>query len=329
MSFDSNALQWTAAQLLSDVRRKASLPVTSTDFSDAVLLRECTDVLWSFAGWAMAQAGEGRLIATLDRLLSSGTLTGAYRAASEVDLPPLAIADSIDGVTYIDQNGATQARLQRLESGQESDYDTPLTTGTPSAYALVGGRIRLYPQPTTGGTLRISYQRRHPELIVDNTTNVGTVVSGTGTTTTVLTMALAWPLAVAGNEVDIISATSPYRTLASGVTVASNVTTTLTLSAPFANLVNLGLAGARVVLAGQSPYVQFPLEFRACVTEKTAANVMRILGDAGGNQLAEQAALMELARVTQLLSPRAKRDKPKAVSPYSHIRGRMARWGRW
>lgn len=331
MTYDSNALQWTSAQVLSDIRRKASLPITSTDFPDSVLLREATDMLWSFAGWAMAQAGEGRLTASLDRALASGLFTSSYRSATETDIPPLAIADSIDSISFIDATGLNQQRLTRMELSNESDMESVDSTGSPAAYALMSGRIRLYPQPSTGGTLRIYYQRRHPELVLDNTTNVGTTsaIAANGLTQSTLTMAPAFALPVAGNEVDLIAATSPYRAILSNVTVVSNVGASLVLAVPFTQLANLPTVGLRVVLSGQSPYVHFPLEFRAAVTEKVAANVQRILGDNAGAQASEQAAMMELSRVMQMLSPRSKRDKPRAINPYSHLRMAMRRWGRW
>lgn len=337
MTYDQNALTWTSAQLLSDVRRKASLPTTSTDFSDPVLLREATDVLWSFAGWAVSQSGDGRLLTSLDRPITAA-LTGPYRSGSEVALPALAIADTVEHVTWIEDTGQVQSRLARLDPAQESDYDRVDSAGSPSAYALIGGRIRLYPKPTTGGTLRITYQRRHPELTLDVTSSgsplVGTVqaavASGTNTSVTVTagTAAVIAPLLV-GDEIDLLSAQQPYRVIAAGLSVVTAaVGAVLVVSGAFADYVNQSLVGARLVRAGQSPYVMVPLEFRSCVTEKVAANVLRIIGDLQGMAASEQAALTELARVTQMLSPRSKRDKPRAVNPYSHMRLRMAR-GHW
>lgn len=325
MTYDQNALRWTSADVLSDVRRKASLPATSTDFTDAVLLREATDVLWSFAGWATTQAGEGRGQAILERLVSGG-ITTSYRTASEFTMPALAVGDIIENIVWLDSTGQNQARLIRVDQADESNYDRPGATGSPMGYSLVAGRVRIYPQPTSGGTIRISYPRRHPELIADTTATVSTIDSYIGQTAqTTFTVSGAWWPAN-GDEVDIIASNSPYRTIAASVTSTGSTSSTFVLAIPGAQLANLPVVGARVTRAGQSPYVSFPLELRAAVTEKIAANVLRIIGDLQGSQAAEQAAMMELSRVMQLLSPRVRRDKPKAINAFSHMRSLIGRW---
>lgn len=326
MTFDANAQSWTAAELLTDVRRKASLPVTSTDFTDSVLMREASDVLWSFAGWALQQAGEGRLVEMLSRPITAA-LSSAYRAAGEFDLPPLAIADTLEAVAWLNATGNAETRLQRIDPSVQSDFDSPTSFGSPTAYALLGGRIRLYPQPTTGGTLRVTYQRRHPALIADAPTDVLTVVSVaaeavTGNTVITTTTPPLAPFAV-GQTVDILSEQYPYRVVTASATVTTMSLSTLTVAVPYTQLSGVALANTRIVRAGASPYVHLPLELRPAVTEKVAANVMRIVGDMTGASASETIAGQELGRVLGMLSSRSKRDRPRAVNPYSHLRGGM------
>ena len=330
MAWDQNAGSWTAAELLSDVRRAASLPVTSTDFPDAVLMREATDVLWSYAGWAMQQAGEGRLTDLLERPVT-GLLSSAYRAGSELELPPLAIGDTVDAVTWLNAQGTSESRLQRIDASLQPDYDRPGATGAPQAYALLGSRIRLYPRPDQGGTVRLTYQRRHPHLIADTTTTVGTLLNAAttiapGITQFTLTSDVSMGLMVL-DTVDLLSGQAPYRPLATGLSVWSVNLALLQLQIPLSTLSGLNLYGVRVVRSGQSPYVHYPLELRASVTEKIAANVMRRFGDLTNAQASEQIALGELQRVITMLSPRVKRDRPKVVNPYSHLR--MGMRGTW
>lgn len=332
MTYDQNAQSWTAALVLSDVRRKASLPATSTDFTDAVLLREACDVLWNFAGWALSQGGEGRFLRTMERTVTSelDALSSPYRANSEFALPPLAIADTIENVTWRDSTAQNQYRLARIEMAEESDYDSPGKTGDPAAYAILDGRIRIYPQPTTGGKLRISHQRRHPELVPDTTANVLTVVSSSYTVDTEVSFVVSStaPYA-AGDCIDLISPFYPYRYAVTDASV-NGVTGGTTVRVVMSPTYITGFPpGLRMVRAGTSPYVHMPLELRSAVNEKVAANVLRMLGDNTGMQAAEMAAKEELARVMQMLSPRAKRDKPKAVNPHSHLRAGVVRGRRW
>lgn len=327
MAYDANALRWTSADVLSDVRRRASLPTTSTDWTDAVVLREATDAIYSFAAWAAAQAGEGRFVASIDRAITA-VLNGPYREGSELPLPALAIADTVENVTYIDQNGIVQSRLTRMDPAQEADFDRLDREGTPASYTVLSGRIRLYPRPTTGGIVRISYQRRHPELVSDVPANVAILTALTGTTTTALTLNAALTGLAVGDEVDVLAVSYPHRTLGAGLNVAAASGTSVTLSAPASLFTGLPTTGARLVRAGQSPYVQLPLELRQALVEKTTSNILRTMGDVQGAQLAEQAATLELSRVMQMLSPRAKRDKARAVNPWSLMRHRILR-ARW
>lgn len=326
MPTDRNPITWTSAQVLTDVRRKASLPVTSTDWTDAVVLREATDVLWSFAGWALAQAGEGRLLSSLDRPVTIA-LSGAY-GKREYLIPPLAVAGNVEMVTWTNNEGRAQFQLARIDPGEEAIWTEPLGEGSPGSYALLGDRIRLYPIPNSGGTLRITYQRRHPELVTDAVANAATVTTATSASTTTSTITVGANLTgiAIGDVVDIIRSSHPYAPIVASaeVTAVPNATS-ITVDVPIAMFTGETLAGARVVRAGQSPYVHLPLEMRAALTEKVTANILRTLGDIAGMQAAEQAASTELTRVMQMLSPRSKRDKPKAVNPYSHLRMRMSR----
>lgn len=310
--------------VLTDVRRKASLPVTSTDWTDAVILSEATDVLWDFADWAMAQSGEGRMIASLDRPVSAN-LTGPFTAGSEVPLPPLALAGTIEGVTWTNATGQQQFRIARIDGADEAVYTTPSDDGDPSTYMVIGDRIRLYPRPSSGGTLRITYQRRHPQLVVDTVANAGTISAIAQATATTSTVTHTLTGLAVGDTVDILSSSYPYSAL---VTSAEVTALPGTIAVPYAQLAGFD-ASPRIVRAGQSPYVQLPLEFRTAVAEKTAANILRSLGDLQGMQAAEQNATLSLSRVMQMLNPRIKRDKPRAINPSSHLRARSRAFWRW
>jgi hypothetical protein len=306
------------AQVLTDVRRKASLPATSTDWTDTVILREATDVLWSFAGWALAQAGEGRLLSSIDRVVSSA-LTGVY-GKNEFVLPPLAVASSIDMVAWTDADGKTQSRLSRIDHAEEPVWSGLTETGSPSMYALIGDRIRVYPTPTTGGTLRITFPRRHSELVPDTTQfsgGIGSLNVVTATTTQFVTAHIGLGV---GDMIDIVTTAYPHVPVITYVEVIAQGGGTITIPASVAQLSGFDSTTMRVVKSGQTPYVSLPLEMRAAFTEKVCANILRIVGDLQGMAACEQAAGLELARAMMLLSPRSKRDKPYTINPYSHLR---------
>ncbi len=326
MAWDVTGQSWTAAELVADVRRVASLPVTSTDFTDLVLLREATDVLWGFVGWAMQQAGDGRLVELLARPVSA-LLSSDYRLAGECELPPLAIADTVESVSWLSSDGRAETNLRRIDHAQQSLYDAPGREGSPEAYALLGSRLRLFPKPNSGGTLRLLYQRRHPMLVPDTVAYAGTAIltgpRGVSTTETIFSWNSSDTVLAltAGDRVDLLNSAVPYAPLVTNTDVTFVTgTTSFSVTYPSTWLAGRNPVSIRVVRSGTSPYVHFPLELRACVTEKTAANVMRRVGDLQNAQASEQAAMGELARFVQMASPRSKRDHVRAVNPNSLLR---------
>jgi hypothetical protein len=80
------------------------------------------------------------------------------------------------------------------------------------------------------------------------------------------------------------------------------------------------------VKSGTSPYVHLPLEFKACLTQKIAAQVLGDIGDAQGALMLEQKAEAELGRVVSMLTPRSKTSRIKVINPHSLLRTRRARW---
>lgn len=318
MTYDVNSQSFTVAELLQRIRTRAVLLATSTDWTDAKLLSEASDSLHSFISWAMSQAGGGRLVETYNRSVTAA-LSSSYRAAAEFELPPLAIGDTIEGVTWVSADGQNNCRLGQISTNEEPVYDTPSSYGDPQFYALMSGRIRVYPQPTSGGLVRFTYQRRHPELVLDTTANVGTVLSASdaGSGFVLFTLSGASPL-VSGSYADLVNNQYPYRPLFTSLYCDSSVSCRLYL--PFSYLNAVDVSGMRIVRSGQSPYVHLPLELRPALIEHAAAKVMRTIGDMQGAQAADATAGVELARCIQLLSPRTKQDRPKAVNWSSLLR---------
>lgn len=292
-----------------------------------MLLREASDVLWSFAGWAMQQSGNGRLSETFSRNVSAA-LSSPYRASSEFELPPLCIADSICSVRWVNSEGTREYPLALIEEHQQHTIDNPDGEGDPIAYALLANRIRVYPQPTGGGLIRFTYQMRHPALISDSTSTSGTISSiadaGSGYTTFNLTAST--PFAV-GDYVDVVSNQYPYRALFTSLYCGTSGASAVQLYVPYTYLSGLTLSGVRLLKAGQSPYVHYPLEFRSCVTARVAASVLKDIGDLTGMQANAAFAQEELSRILGMLSPRVKKDRPRAVNHFSHMRSGMR--GRW
>lgn len=323
MSLDANAASWTAAELVADVRRKARIPAGSVDFTDADLRRELSNVIWSFAGWATSQASEGRQMLQLPRTVASAWSV-PYGPLREVDMPPLAVGDAIDGVFWLNSSGQAEKRLALIDLNSQPLYDTPGSQGDPWGYSLIDGRIRVYPRPSTGGTLRINYQRRHGALCDVDLTRACT--SSSSTTSYVTFSHGSTQLLDVGDYFDVINDQYPYRFVAADAPVSTGSTpTALRTTSLTSTTFDLNPTGMTIVERGQTPYVHLPLEFSQCVAQKGVEAVLRAAGDMVGAQAAAADAVEELGRVIGILNPRTKSARQKVVNPYSHMRSRRRR----
>lgn len=332
MTTDYNAASWTTAQLLADLRRKARLPDTASDYPDAVLLREATDCLWNFAGYAMQQARDGRLSFSLTRTVSTDARSSS---GDEIELPPFAVADAVSSFVLIDPSN-NESILRVLQPDHEPDYDQPNNAGKPWGLLLLDGRARLVPKPSgTGYAVRITYQRRHGDLVPSSAYGtVGSVATvGDGSTCT-LTLSATPPSGfVVGAWVDVVNPSYPYRSELVDAKITAVATNTLTLNVPYATLNAVVPAGMTVVLAGQSAYVQLPLEMRQPYTEFAAAAILRQVGDESAAEAYEASAQAGMGRVANMLSPRVKGAREKVVNANGLFRGNARpRWNtgeRW
>lgn len=328
MSIDRNAASWTTTQLLADVRAKARLPLNHTDYTDARLLREASEVVWSFAGWAQSLSKDGRLSFSFDRSVLDA-IGSPYRAASEFFLPPHAIGDTIQNVLWVSQDGAMSAPLAPISIGGEHEYDSPDSAGVPSAFALLDGRIRVYPQPAEPGLIRYNYQRRHGELIPDNSTIAPVVMSASagdgGYTMFAVNSSIGLTFAV-GEYVDLVNDQYPYRVIYSDLYVGQVTPGQVSLFVPSAYIETLPVQGMRLVRSGQAPYVSLPLELRLCLTLKTCAHVLLGAGDdkLGGNYnaLAEN----EMSRQLGVMNPRVQQSREKLINRHSLLRRPRRGW---
>jgi hypothetical protein len=325
VAFDINAGSWTTAQLLASIRRSANLPDTASDWTDAVLLEEASQVIQWFATWALTTVGDGRLVGMFSRNVSAA-LGDAYGASRFFLLPPHAVGDTINSAVWVTATGREKP-LVRVDPHDQHNWDTPDSSGEASAYVLLADGIRILPQPTQGGLLRFNYQRRHPDLIADTASDVSTISSvadlGDGFTRFNTS---AGPTYTPGSYVDLISNQFPYRCIHTMLYVDASTGATVDVFLPYSYVSSLSLAGCRLVMAGRSPYVHLPLEMKTAIQDKTAASVMRKIGDLTGAASAESSATSSMQLVMNILDPRTRDQRRKVMAPNSVMRRRM--WNR-
>lgn len=297
----------------------------TVDYPAAVILRDASDVIWNFAGHALARAGDGRLATSLLRAVTSSSIV---TSGQDYELPPMSVGDAIEAVTWVDAAGTNRVLLQPVPIGLETTFSTPDSVGTPTHFAMLGDVLRVYPRPSSSGNLQIDYQRRHGQLVlVAETASVSSEVTASGFARVTLS---ATPAAfVQGAWIDFIGSNYPYRTKIHGAVITTvHGSNQFTLSTTHAAFVAAQLTGDTAVAYGKTPYVQLPMEMRGAVTKMIAAKILGDVGDVGMAQMREAGAERDMQRARAVLSPRAKREK--AFNPNSLGRA-MARTGipRW
>jgi hypothetical protein len=324
VSTDYNAATWSAADLLTEVYRACAMPDTGTvDWTPAAVLREATNVIWSFAGPAVAKAREGRLATSLLRAVTGASVTVS---GQDYELPPMALGDSIDAVAWVNQSGSIVTPLDVIPLGLEDAYSSPEQRGDPQYFALLDGTVRVYPRPSSVGSLRVTYQRRHGELVqlgTDNATVNSVIDNGGSARVTLSTTPAAF---VAGAWVDFVGVRYPHRTKLHGaVIVTAHGSSQFTLSTSYAAFIAAQLVGDTAVTYGKTPYVQLPLEMRGALNSKIAAKITGAIGDVSMHQLHQVSAQDEMARAKDALSPRTKSARQKAFNPRSIARSALPR----
>lgn len=322
---DFNAASWSASDLLTDVYRMAKLPDSGTiDYTPAVVLGMATQAIHDWGGRLLSTARDGRMVTSIIRSLSTDQVGSD---GHDFALPPMAVADTIESVAWIDPNN-NECRLQLIPIGMESVFSRATDTGTPTCYALADGIVRVYPKPDGRGSLRISYMRRHGQLVVgSDTTSVVSIASASAGTATAVTVTAVPASFVATAWVDAFGSSYPYRTKIGGARITSVVGLVVTVAVPYAASVSAGIVGETLCIYGKTPYVQLPLEMRQSLTQQIAVQLTSELGDlqlaSGYDRLADKGA----ERARDMLSPRAKSDKQKLINPYSLARsGRRSRF---
>jgi hypothetical protein len=330
---DYTALTWTAAELLADVYRACRLPATGTvDYTPDVVLRMATQSLHDWAGHMLSTAHEGRLVTSFLRTMPTDALD---RQGAVYELPPLAAADTIDALIWVDPVSNVETRLETVPPAMLPLFTRGYETGSPHGYAFMDGAVRLFPTPSSTGTLKMLYQRRHGALTntpeADYAVPTAAIAAGSPVgATTQLTFATLPTRFALGSWVDIVQSTVPHRTRAHGVKIASLAPPTIQLNLPFEDYTRLVAGGGDTVVAyGKAPFCQLPLEMRDPFNRQVAARLLSEIGDLPISMAQDQLSGQGAIRVRDMLSPRAKGQPQKLYNPNSLARGGSETRRRW
>jgi hypothetical protein len=325
MTTDYGAETWGASDLLTEVYRECRLPSTgSVDYPAAVVLREATDAIRNFAQHQLAKARDGRITETVLRVAPTDARDSFDR---DYELPPLGVGDSIDGIDWVDSAGRSWPLTPIPLQLESTFFSNPNSRGTPAQYALLAGLVRVFPTPDAAGSLRITFQRRHPQLA---TADSGVIQSfaANGSASDITLTATAPASILTGLQVDIFGAYHPHRTkLAAGV-VTNVAGAVVRVAVSTTVLTDWLVTGDTLVLRGRTPYVHLPMEMRKPLTQWIASVMLDQMGDPAWTAK-EARAERGMAKTAKDLEPRAKAQPTKAFNPNSLFRQGSRRRAWW
>lgn len=253
-----------------------------------------------------------------------------------ITIPPEAVGDKLADVMIVQGSSAANnlylSTLTRLELPVIGGYggNGPGIT-TFGSFGLVGGtggfyvqgsKIYLYPANLINPSnqrIRLYYYTR--ALVLAPPEEYGKILSIDYLNNSVVldNVPATW---VAGDDINIVSATPNFKT-------AVKLDTIVSVSAPTVNLTDIADAsvGDYVSLYGFSAIPQVPVEAHAYLAQLTAAKVLEGLGDKEGMDAAQKKADSLKTSLLVMVSNRVDNSPKVIVNPNGGILGAVS-WGR-
>lgn len=316
-------MAWTTTQLLAEIRRVASVPSasTATGYTDADLLVHADAALQGIVAPMVANARDEHAVHTVDVAVAAGQAT--------TRLPPRVAAGRLRDVTVLSSDGQTYINVPRFEpediAGLRSgNLASPLSVSV----VVQGGFLRIFPQPTSAMTFRISYVRTPSPFAL-----VSTCVAVTGFTpgATQLTVAHAgtlvtspWDFVLVSNG-DSLADSAPYVVPSLGSTTFLNTAMSPMFSNIQAELNRYRDEGVYLCPAGTSCIVPLPDMASGLLAYHAAINLQQAIGDLEASARTERIAQRMTEQLLPLLSERIE-GEPQTIVPQLHRRGRNWRW---
>jgi len=279
-------MAYTTANLLTSIERQSFAPANQNTFATSDILSLADEVLQTTILPAILDVREEYYVTYADQSIVANTAT--------YQIPARAIGMTVREVHLVGSDGAVR-NLTRTSMDQLHLRQTTATS-TPSAFYLVGDTITLSPTPgSSTGSLRVYYALR-PGALVE--TSAAAVISAINTTTNVVTVSSIPSTWATGTLIDTIAATGSQRYMQTdaGPTISGSDLT-------FSSLPSGLAVGDYLAVAGQSPLVQLPPDFRAVLASLTAAEMLLGMNQPSGQVLYAK-ALKILESAQKMLTPR-------------------------
>jgi len=292
---------FTTTGLLAEIRRRARIPDTDPDFTDANLLKEADSQLLETFVPLIQAARADFYMRSEDQVIVAGQ--------TRYPLPSRAAGARLRQVLWLDSSGMERELNPHVATDQVRWSGM---VGTPEAYAIRDDELLLFPVPgNASGSLRIHYEYRPGRLVSAGFFLVSAVAPGAVT----LTAPVTWS---PSTSFDFIKATPPFTLLGAGVD-PNGSGTNMVLTFPQAMIPPRLAPGDYMTPFGESPVPQIPAELQSALALAVAAEVV--------SQYAPEQSVMlyqKLGKVlegqTAMLAPRTRGKSIKVINRNSLLR---------
>lgn len=305
---------YTTADLLAQIKRKAFIPSSQVTFTDSELLSVATDEIHNTILPAVMNTREEYYV-----YLQQNTLDGVTKKFS---IPSRAIGLGLREIAVV--VGGIEKNLPRYDI-EDKIYDDK--SGILYGYYLQNNSVNILGRQD--GTLNLYYYLRPGQLVETSEAAQVTAVDLNANTITVDT--LPTNLTV-GAKLDVISYQPGFDVKVLSNQIAAIIGTTITLTDTLPTLENGAsstVVGDWVCLEDTSPVPQMPVEFFQYLAEAVTAYIMESLGDTEAYERAQGRMRQMLENAQKTISPRVDGQSKKLVprrnrgsNSYSHWRWR-------
>jgi hypothetical protein len=303
-------MPYRSDDLVSAVRMRCQLPTAANDgkFTDLNILELAYEELLTYVLPEVRKARGNYYVRSLDYAVASGV--------SDYSIPPRAQGASLRDVTYIDPNGNGWS-IPEIPLEDSDYYKSSGSTwwSTAYVYTIEGNKVRLRPEPTREGTLRLRYYERPGRLVP---VWDAMLITGFGAANKVFGDVPA--LWTNGNIFDLLSADPTFDTFgmdATAIVVTPGVGGEVQLTdAPPAELA----VGDYIALATESPVVQLTVELQPVLTSATVVRVLEALGDLQGVGVAQAKMERQMGQAVAHIQPRNDGEQPRIINRRGPLR---------
>jgi len=299
-------MKYNASDLISAMRRNASIPASQVRFSNTDFLTFLNEELQLTIVGELLALRQDYFVTTIDSSLVA--------SQSSYSIPVSAVGWKLEAIGYLDSN-SNYTRLPIITRDQRSNYEGITSATAPSAVYLMGNSVVTVPDmgSSVSGSLRFDLVRIQNELVLP--TSCGKISSVTDTGTDYQMTVDTVPISD-GDTCDVISGSNPFNIIARAVTTSvSGSVITVTYGSDFARA---PVANDYVCITGQTPYPNIPEDFHPILAQAGTVRCLIASNDEKGIQTQSVSLGNMIKRMRDRASKRVG-DSPKKIVGNNYI----------